>query len=503
MAAALRALIDHASEPGITGPPSTLHKDTRGIKPTPSQYELDHLTPSGHYATKAKTSLVAPTSNGLETPSLLNAPGINAKPIEGSHTAVDVVQSLTNPPMNRWRFLASCLMCFANGLNDSAPGALIPYIEPYYNIGYAVVSMVFVANAVGFICAALYTTTLQARYGRAKVLVFAESLITAGYTIIACAPPFPVVVIAFLLTGLGMATNLALNNVFVANLANATGMLGVFHGSYGIGGTIGPLIATGLVTNGVRWSTFYLIPLGMAVFNLVLAFWSFRNYEKDLPQPLLSTLERANSREQSRPADATSKPKLTESLRNKTTLLGALFIFVYQGAEVSISGWVISFLLTYRSPAASSRASIGYVTAGFFGGITLGRFLLSHSCHKVGEKISVFVLVAGATAFQLLVWFVPNIIGEAVAVALVGLLLGPIYPCITVVFSQLIGRRLQMTSLAFISAMGSSGGALLPFLTGLISQSSGTWVLHPICVSAFALMAVCWASLDRIEKRSE
>jgi hypothetical protein len=42
---------------------------------------------------------------------------------------VEALQSITDPYMNRYRFLAVCLMNFANGLNDSAPGALIPSME--------------------------------------------------------------------------------------------------------------------------------------------------------------------------------------------------------------------------------------------------------------------------------------------------------------------------------------------------------------------------------------
>ena len=504
----LGAFIHIEEQSHIVGPPTVIHKDNHGVVTPPSMYELDEMSFGVRFTGPSTNPLVLTKPNGADIPLPSNELETNTIPTQGAENVVDAVQSLSNPPMNKWRFFAACLMCLANGLNDSAPGALIPYIEPYYDIGYAVVSMIFVANAVGFIAAALYTTALQARFGRAKVLVFAESLIIVGYTMIVCTPPFPVVVLAFLLTGLGMATNLALNNVFVANLANATTMLGTFHGCYGIGGTIGPLMATGLVSNGRLWSYFYFIPLGMAAFNLLLAFWSFRHYERDLPRILRSGLEGENLHRQSQnqPREYSSigsKPALKEALHNKTTILGALFIFSYQGAEVSISGWVISFLLTYRSPATSSRASVGYVTAGFWAGITIGRFLLSHPCHKLGEKRSVFILIVGATAFQLLVWLVPNVIGEAVAVALVGLLLGPIYPCGTVIFSKLIGRRLQMSSLAFISAMGSSGGALLPFMTGLIAQRAGTWVLHPICVSAFGFMVICWACLDRVGKRRD
>jgi hypothetical protein len=46
-----------------------------------------------------------------------------------SRDSIEALQSLWDPYKNRFRFLAICMMNFGNGLNDSAPGALIPYIE--------------------------------------------------------------------------------------------------------------------------------------------------------------------------------------------------------------------------------------------------------------------------------------------------------------------------------------------------------------------------------------
>ena len=83
--------------------------------------------------------------------------------------------------------------------------------------------------------------------------------------------------------------------------------------------------------------------------------------------------------------------------------------------------------------------------------------------------------------FQLLCWFIPNIIAESVAVSVLGLLLGPIYPCAQTVFTRLLPANVQVFAVGFISSMGSSGGAVVPFLTGLIAQNAGTFVLHPIC----------------------
>ena len=383
-------------------------------------------------------------------------------------------------------------MCFANGLSDSAPGALIPYMEKQYHLSYALVSLIFVGQALGFLIGTPITHPLDVRLGRGRTLTLAEGLLMGAFVILVCKPPFPLVVLAFLTIGLGMALNLSLNNVFVANLARATTLLGWFHGAYGIGATIGPLMATGLVSSHRSWSTYYSIPLGIVACALVSAFWTFRRYEQD--NPLLALIHQTTAG-----ASVSKTRLLKESLKNRTTLLGALFIFAYQGAEVSISGWVISFLITYRG-ASPSRA--GFVTAGFWAGVTLGRFVLAQPCQRIGEKSAVFGLVVGAACCQLLVWLVPNFIGEAVAVSIVGLLLGPVYPCSTAVFSRLIDRRLQVNSLTIISALGFGGAAIAPFFTGLLAQQVGTWILHPVCLGLFSVMMASWLSLPKLVKRA-
>lgn len=105
-------------------------------------------------------------------------------------------------------------------------------------------------TAAGFITAAFFVESLRGALGRAKTLIVANCLIACGYAIILCTPPWPVVVMSFFLLGLGMAINLALGNVFAANLSNATKMLGFMHGSYGAGGVLGPLISTAMASNG-------------------------------------------------------------------------------------------------------------------------------------------------------------------------------------------------------------------------------------------------------------
>ena len=209
-------------------------------------------------------------------------------------------------------------------------------------------------NAVGFILAAFFVDALRSRLGRARTLICAQTLMAFGYIPIVCTPPFPVVVVSFFLLGLGMAINLAMGNVFAANLHNATKMLGAMHGSYGLGGTIGPLIATAMVASGgLMFSRYYLLTLAVTLFNLGFAGWSFWHYESESGQDLLTSVERTASRRENSAESAAETSHIKEQITNmgkafkdKTVILGAMFIFAYQGAEVSSkSQWFLRIAL--------------------------------------------------------------------------------------------------------------------------------------------------------------
>lgn len=81
-------------------------------------------------------------------------------------------------------------------------------------------------------------------------------------------------------------------------------------------------------------------------------------------------------------------------------------------------------------------------------------------------------------------WFVPNLISNAVAVSVVGLLLGnffsfacpessltrakqgPFYPIAMNVTAAILPPWILAGSIGYIAAMGQAGAAALPFMTG-------------------------------------
>lgn len=79
--------------------------------------------------------------SGTATPSGTQTPATPAEfdlemrgpltPHEQEVDAVEALQSWSNPSINKWRMLSVSLTNMGGGLNDSAPGALIPYIEVF------------------------------------------------------------------------------------------------------------------------------------------------------------------------------------------------------------------------------------------------------------------------------------------------------------------------------------------------------------------------------------
>ncbi|KAH7016855.1 major facilitator superfamily domain-containing protein [Ilyonectria destructans] len=418
----------------------------------------------------------------------MSRPASPVSSIEG----VEVVPTVWQPYMNRFRFFSVCLATFGFALSDSAAGALIPYMEEFYDIGYAVVSLIFVGQAVGFAISAVVLDPLRVKLGRAKLMGLAEAMMTLAYIAHVAGAPFVVVTLAFFFVGFSIGVNVAIANLFCGSMRNSTLMLGILHGTYGLGGIVGPLIATGIVTAAdTVWTRYYILTLGIGAITTAVGLWSFWGYEAEL-SPAVRARENAPS--------GSMVQSMLSVAKLRVVLLGAIFIFAYQGAEVSISGWVISFLINTRD---GDPASVGYVSSGFWAGITLGRFLLSGPAQRIGERVFVYGLTAGALVFQILVWWVPNIVGNAVAVSIVGLLLGPIYPCATAVFLRSMTRREALSGIGTISAFGSMGGAVAPFITGLLAQAVGTWVLHPIVIFLFVVMLGCWYCIPTVQKRTE
>lgn len=468
----------------------------------------------------------------------------------------DVTRGMTihNPPKSMWRLVATIIFSLSAGLSDGAPGAILPRIETYYGINYTVVSLIWMANALGFIVIAMISHKLQPMLGARRAQALGCIFLLIMYAMVSSASKFPVVVLGFFFGGLGLAIIESFQNVFLSRFDKASTYLGYYHGAYGMGACIGPMLATAMVNSGAKWSEYYYILLGTTTLNFFNLYFSFSGYERDAKawehyDPLLEegvspgaltdeglrlvTTESINLDETSSkmlgspssksvlrgarkensveplPLDETTYEAVNLSDSNETseihdavclpkTWYMALFVLCYQGAEVSLGGWVVTFLEVYRH---GSTKTTGYVASGFWGGLTVGRLFLTPNIHRlIGAKRGVSCLVLMAFVCSFFAWLLPVLTAEAVFISIIGLVTGPVYPLMVTVAVKVLPRKIQVIALTIVTAFGSSGGAIFPFLVGLISQTVGTYVVMPIYIGLLTMTLVMWYLLPNPDR---
>ncbi|KAI8675925.1 MFS domain-containing protein [Fusarium keratoplasticum] len=382
-------------------------------------------------------------------------------------------------PMNRLQLATLCLASLLNGFNDGSLGAILPYMERDYSVGYAVVSLIFIGQGIGCLFAAIFLDDLYPSLGPANVFRIANMAVLLGYILMVAAAPFPLIPIAFSFVGFGKAINKIVEKSLCSYSPSESILPEIIYGCYGIGAIASPLVATAMVTAGeMPWSRFYIINIGLAVSVLAMSSWSFQRCKKD-PNTYSRDLEVSTP--------GMIAGEIPQSLYTRTVLLTAIFILALRGVEASISGWTTAFLIDTRM---GNPQLLGYVLASFWAGIAVGRFGSSDVEKRPGQKSLVYGFIILTSAFQLLVWFMPHANNITIAAFAAGAMLGTIYLHVAAIFMRPMAGRESSKEMITITAIGSLGGAIASFITGLLAQLVGTTVLHPVVLTLLATMMV-------------
>lgn len=180
--------------------------------------------------------------------------------------------------------------------------------------------------------------------------------------------------------------------------------------------------------------------------------------------------------------------------------LCAIFLLGYVGVEVSLGGWVVQFMLRVRNADAFDA---GMASVGFWLGLTVGRATLGLLTPRIGVKLSLMIFIPLTMGLELVFWLVPQFHVSAVAIALQGFFLGPMFLCVILAVTELLPKHLHVSTIGFAAAFGGSGAAVMPFAIGAIAQSQGVQVLQPIILSILGVLLVLWLALPKISKRED
>jgi MFS transporter, FHS family, L-fucose permease len=169
-------------------------------------------------------------------------------------------------------------------------------------------------------------------------------------------------------------------------------------------------------------------------------------------------------------------------LKRKRFGFGALCIFLYVGAEVSIGSLIVNYLMQSHVMGLEEQAA-GKLIGLYWGGAMVGRFIGSGLLRVVSPgKVLAFVALGAVLLIAISTQTTGMIAGYSLLA--IGLMNAIMFPTIFTLACEKLGPRAADGS--GIINVAIFGGAVVPLLTGMIADATGSLAI------AFVLPALCY-----------
>jgi FHS family L-fucose permease-like MFS transporter len=381
---------------------------------------------------------------------------------------------------------------FITCLND----VLIPHLKLVFSLNYAQSMLIQFTFFGAYFVMSLPAGKLVARIGYRNSII-AGLLVTGLGALLfypaALLPSYGLFLLAFFTLATGITVLQVSANAYVSLLGEprlASSRLNLAQGFNSVGTTIAPIIGGVLILKGadaavaaspVQQAQMVQMPyLGLALLLVLLAAIVYAFH-----LPALAVEEQADG----------DTNTFGDALRSRHMRFGALAIFLYVGAEVSIGSFLINYI-SMPSIGNMTQAAAAFYVSLYWGGAMVGRFLGAALLVKASTRN----VLAGCAVAAALLLAVSMGSGGAIAVAAVvaiGLVNSVMFPNIFTLGIESMGALTGKASSLLIMAI--VGGAVVPLLQGLLADHIGvqwSFVLPLACYGYIAWYGLNGSRLD-------
>jgi len=371
---------------------------------------------------------------------------------------------------------------------------LIAALKSIFELNYAEAMLAQFAFFMAYFVVSLPAAALIARLGNSKSIMFALGVMVAGCLVIPAATHFDtyaLVLVALFIIASGITILQVVANPLAAALGRPerSHFRLTFSQTFNSLGTyVGPLLVSPIilaggifaVTHGAavtpelraesfqRIDTVFLAIAGALVL-LALFIFVFRK--------LLDV---------TKPVDEGQRPSIATAFQSRWAIFGAVAIFLYVGAEVSIGSAMTNFLHEpdmLNIPLDQAGQMVSY----YWGGAMVGRFIGSGLLFIVKQRapwlLALFAL--GAATLCLLVSQMHGSTAAYLALS-IGLFNSIMFP---VIFTSTLERSTAApAATSGLLCLAIVGGAILPYIYGLIADAAGLHAAYFLPAAAYVLI---------------
>lgn len=366
-----------------------------------------------------------------------------------------------NRPSSPGLLLAICYLGFVSlGLPDTLLGVAWPSIREHFGLRQGAIVWIFFGAGCSYFLSSFFAGRLLRKINVGVLLAGSSALVALSGLDYAMAPAWALFAAGSLLHGLGSGAIDSGLNHYVACHFSARHM-NWLHASYSLGAMLGPLLMTAMITHARSWRGGYLIVAFVLAGLSSLFLGTRRRWDEG------GTASEHASRESQPPAVPLSALAV---LQHPVVWLQIFLFFVYTGLEVAVGQWSFTVLTEARH---IDPELAGYWVTLYWTSILAGRVLFGF----LVDGIRIDALIRGSTlaalaGTALFVWS-PFPLLDPCALALSGLGLAVIFPCLMTRTPQRFGAAMAQHAIGFQVGAAMLGAAALPSAVGFIAQSAG------------------------------
>jgi len=354
---------------------------------------------------------------------------------------------------NQKLVLAGQIAFLPTGVLTTLLGPMLPILIVRWTMNDTQAGNLFLVQFLAALMGVQLSGVLLARWGFRPAFLSGLLLMACGVATL-CMGSLWLGLASVAAYGLGLGLIIPTDNLLIAEISTGSGLtsragaVSLLNFFWGVGAVLCSLM--------VAWTSAHkLLPffLGAVALLLVLLALAMRN----LPFP---------------PAGKSmeSSASWRELAKSPAIWLFAAVFFLYPGAETAVGGWIGSYVSRLGSRGA---AMASMMPAFFWSALTVGRALGTAFLRHFSERRVLRAgYVAGAAGIGLMLW-APALAGVIGGAMITGLSFAMLYPITVARFSQRFGVAARSIG-AVMFSLASVGPAVIPWMVGVISHSTGS-----------------------------
>ncbi|HYD98977.1 MAG TPA: MFS transporter [Alphaproteobacteria bacterium] len=365
------------------------------------------------------------------------------------------------------------------GLPDGLLGVSWPSIAGDFGRPLDSLGLLVSATTAGYLAASFSSGTVLRLLPIGTVLALSTLAAAVALLGFALAPSWGLVLLLGFVAGLGGgAIDAGLNAYGARHFSPRT--LNWLHAFFGLGTTIGPLIATAVLGAGEVWRLGYVI-VGTAQMALAATFFLTRE----------RWAGGADSESQDAPPPAA--PSIS-TLRRPIVWLGMLMFFFYCGIELAAAQWSYSLMVLGRGV---SETTAGLYVSLYWGSLMVGRVLFGFVANSVPLVRTLRLCIVGSILGALLFWLNPTELLSVAGLMMIGFFFAPVFASLISLTPSRVGQEHANSAIGFQVASAALGGATLTGLAGVLARSFGLEVIGLVIFSAAVLLLALYEGFMR------